>query len=156
MIPGKNDKNSYLVSVDTAGNTYLINLEGEVKIQKNGKWDADVFFIVTDLNSNGSKELLYISGDRAEAYSPDGKKGYSFKIDMQIGNFADVFSIKNKNYLVYLNQDKDKICVVDYQGKMLKNFPYPGNSGFLFYDINKDNNLELIRSEGNMLFISRF
>lgn len=156
MIFGKNDKTTYIISADTAGKTWFINFDGEVKFENIGKWTGNVIFMAGDLNNNGSRELIYISGNRLEAYNPDGKKGYNFKMDYSAGDLAELVSMKNKNYLAFLNSGNDQVVVIDQKGKLLQNFPFPGSSGFIFFDINNDNRNELIRSDGKMLYISRF
>jgi len=156
VLFGNKDKDTRMISVDTTGSTYFIDMEGEAQIKKLGKWEKEVLFSLTDLKNKGTKELLYFTDEAMVAYSTTGNIIRSVTLLTPPGRTPEIINLKNKNYLAYPDKENENICLIDISGNNVQSFPYAGSPGFLFFDINKDNITELIRSEGNILYLSRF
>ena len=80
----------------------------------------------------------------------------SIILDNPILDRPTYISIKKKNYIAYLNSETQSVFLVDYEGNIYRNFPIPCQSPFLLYDLNKDDNIELIGGKGITIFLSRF
>jgi hypothetical protein len=156
MKPDEELNKTSLISVDTNGKCYFVYPSGKAEIQQLGKWSSAMFFDYSDINNDGVKELLFAENNNIASFTTEGKAVMSIILDNPILDRPTYISIKKKNYIAYLNSETQSVFLVDYEGNIYRNFPIPCQSPFLLYDLNKDDNIELIGGKGNTIFLSRF
>lgn len=121
-----------LLTVDTRGNTAIINLN----LGKDHHIETTSKTLVT-LNEN--------------------KLGIKTKtVELDYGNYTKpkIFYLKDKIYVALTDLQSQKVYLYDSQGKLIPNFPVYGNAEITLDNIDKDQNLEFItKGDSNALVL---
>lgn len=121
-----------LISVDTSGNTSIVNLN----LSERHHLDATSKTLVTQ-----SENKLTIKGRTLE---------------LDYGNYTkpQIFYINDKIYVAITDLQSQKIYLYDSQAESIKNFPVYGNSKISLENIDKDRDLEfVVKGESNSILL---
>ena len=153
---GIDNEDTYLVSNDSAGNTFFINLADEVEVQRYGNFSPHAFFDYIDLNGDKEKDLIFVDQTSFLCFSKDGAILYSITLEAPSSYPPYFLKLDNNYYVATVNKKGNKLYMVDLNGVPERNFPVECNTPFEFFDLNEDGKIELIAGQGNRLYLSRF
>jgi hypothetical protein len=153
---GIQNEDTYLTSIDTAGNTYFINLADEVEVHRFGNFSKNVYFDYLDINADKEKDLIFVDQTSFLAFSKEGEILLSVALEAVPDYQPELLMLDDKYHIAYVNKEQKKLYLVNLQGVPDRNFPVAANTAFSFFDMNGDGKAELIAGEDNRLFLSRF
>ena len=153
---GVDNDDSYLISIDTSGNTFFISMTDAVEVQRFGNFSQEVFFDYVDLNADKEKDLIFVDQSSFLVFSKEGEILYSLSLEAPATFHPKLLKIEDHYQLAYVNKGMNKLYMSDLNGVPERNFPVECNTPFTFFDMNGDGKLELIAGKDNKIYLSRF
>ena len=153
---GIDKDDTYIIVLDTLGNTFFLYLNGKAEMQNFGKLSSNAFFDLVDINKNKESELLFFDRNIWTAFSAKGQILNSISMERSASIRPEYLFMNDNFYLAYVNKEFEKLYLTDISGRIEDNFPIKANAPFVFFDINKDGKPEIIGGYDNKLFLSRF
>ena len=143
VIPGDKFSGYNLVSVDTSGTLYGVDMQREIKRRDFKVSSGKVFFEYADLDANEKNEYIISNGKSIAAYEKE-KKPWKVKAESKITFAPQIFIVDGNPWIGYVSEDRNKIYLVSKSGKLYKDFPLTGNRPFVVQDFNSDGSYELV------------
>lgn len=153
---GIDKDDSYLISLDTAGNTWKIYLNGKTEISKLSNWSKEAWFLYADINNDKKQELIFVDGSSLVCYSNEMVAMFSASLQSVPTSKPEIIMLKNEILISYFNEFNNKLYLSDLQGMPKRNFPVDCGKYYNFYDLNKDESPDVIGSFENKIFVARY
>lgn len=153
---GIDKDDSYLISLDTAGNTWKIYLNGKKEMTKLANWSSETWFLYNDINNDKRNELIFIDKTSLVCYNNDLKIMNSVSLESFSTQKPELVLTKESYLLSYYNEFTGKLYLTDLQGIPQRNFPVDCSKYYNFYDLNKDDVPDLVGTSENKVFVARY
>ena len=140
---GKKLSDFSFVSVDTNGVLHRVTMEREITKRNYSTTDGKVFFEMADLDSNGKEQYIISNGKNISGYEKDKKK-WKIKTDHSLEYAPQLYPVDGHTWIGYVDAEKNKIYLVNHEGRKYRGFPLEGTMPFIIHDFNNDGSLELI------------
>jgi hypothetical protein len=120
-----------LITSDTTGSVYEIDLEGRVTKKFDLALDPNHFFIPADLDGNGKTEYIFTSKNTLLVYNAEGKLQFDerYPEDIQFAPIIYEFSKKDKK-IGLVATFSGRIYLLNNDGSLYQGFPLQGTSMF--------------------------
>ncbi|MEN8117027.1 MAG: DUF3352 domain-containing protein [Bacteroidota bacterium] len=120
-----------IVATDKTGKVYYIYFNGKYTEKKTGKFSAEHFFTIKDINGNSIPDFVFVDGRELKVMDENGKKIFSKKFDTNIRNRPNLYSFASSQKKIgIVEADENRIYLFDINGKLQEGFPLSGNSEF--------------------------
>jgi len=153
---GIDQNDSYIISLDSNGNTWKIYVNGKKEIQQLSKWTSDTWFLFTDINSDKKYEQVYFDKNTISFYEENSKVINSFEVRDRSGEKPQIICLNNNCLLAFYNTDNSNLYCYNLTGIPVRNFPVKISKYYSFYDLNGDNEIDLTGTNGRKIFVARF
>ncbi len=153
---GKDLPSTYLVSSDTSGQTYFINLKGEVDTSRYGNWGKNHYFDYLDINSDNKQEFIFSQDNRIKAYHEDSSQVFSLTLSDSLAYRPQFFKMEDRYRIGYVAESTQQIFLIEQDGTFYEGFPLKGTTPFEIADINADGAKELmVGGKDGMVYMYR-
>ena len=156
LINSKSLKEACFALTDMDGKVYLIGMDGTDKMIDFGKFPANHYFDVYDINADGVKEFIFTSGNQLKIVTQNNKLLTTITTQKPI-SFRPIFYefATNKFEVGIVTNDDEKIYLYKLDGKIEKGFPLKGTTQFSIKLLsNAENRLNLIVGSNNNFLYS--
>jgi hypothetical protein len=146
LEPQNSRTQARLVTTDINGTIYYVYFNGEVKTSQIRTFSPDHHFLYQDMNGDGLKDLIFLEDNKLEVFENSNKKmfEYEFKTSIEGPPIYFHFSQKDRK-LGLVSRDKNRIYLLNGNGKMHTGFPLQGSTRFSIGFLDEsDNNFNLI------------
>lgn len=142
---GYSFKETYLTSVDTAGLTHFVYMDGKHETKQIGDgWGKGVFFDYLDFSANGEKEFILAEDQRIVAYDKKGDVYFSVNAAAPLVYPPDYPKFFNGHKIAYVSPETDQLFLVNRLGQFYRGFPLKGSSPFTIGNVNLTDEKELL------------
>jgi hypothetical protein len=132
-----NDGNPRLISTDQTGKIHIQDFTGQAEMKEVGKFGANHRFSAEDIDGNGSPEYLFADGKKLTVFAVDGKKLFERSFPSTISETPFVCnSGAGISKIGLVVGGENKIYLLDKNGAIVRGFPLPGNTSFVFGKFN--------------------
>ena len=116
--------------------------------------DSIGFVYFTDIDRDGSIEIIAKGDSTIKAYKIDGNSIFNLKTPSRIDNSLSIYHFKNKNLVGMSSFSENKIYLAHTDGSIVYSFPLKGGSPFSIMDINNDGRYNLITVDKDGLMLN--
>jgi hypothetical protein len=141
FVPGVRKQKASFYATDSTGLIYSINLKGEVSELDVGRFPANHFFEVCDLNADRITDFIFTSGNQIQVFSREKTVQFLIKAEQPILNRPVLFEKESGKFKIgYVLPSKEKIYLHELNGTLYKGFPLKGNTQFSVILLNNSEN----------------
>ena len=129
---------SRFITTNSSGQVEYIYMDGSRETKNLKNYTANHYFLLKDIDGNGSNEYIFADNNRLEAFDANGKLLFSKQFDGRITEDIMMFSFSPTDIKLGITcRDNQKIYMVDNSGNVSKGFPLIGTTKFSIAVINK-------------------
>lgn len=127
---GKNRK-ARMVTTNSEGTVYFIYFDGQVKSVSYGDFSEDHYFMHEDLDSDGSKDMIFLDDNTLQVFKPSGDRIFKHDFKSKVNNEPIYFYFSyNDRKIGIVSREANRIYLFNNDGDMYKGFPLKGNTPF--------------------------
>jgi len=146
LKPGKNLKESTLITTDSTGKVTLLYFNDKLKTVDIGTFSPAHRFIHCDANSDQANDFVVVDGNEVAAFHQDGEAIYRIQLDSSITAFPlQHFRFSSSQVGIgVVSTNSNELWLIDEAGALSEGWPLKGGSPFSIGDINRDGKFEVI------------
>ena len=133
------------------GNVIGIDTEGDVEVVLPQAAAPGHYFIMKDLDRDGTPELILTEKNELEVLDIKGKRLFSFKIKGDISTVPDIYQFSSRDLKIGLtDREKNQIYLLNADGSLYEGFPLEGNTRYsIGYFTGSDSRFNLVVGSQN-------
>jgi len=122
-----NKNNTKIITTNTSGVLQFIKLDGSVTSLNIKNYTYDHYFILEDLNGDGSEELIFQDDNFLEVYSQNGKLLFNYYFEHDIIYPPSIFYFSKNDVKIGISaNEQNKTYLFSSNGKISNGFPIEG------------------------------
>ena len=128
---GDTIQNANIVTTDKQGEVHHFYFDGEVKSVNYNEYSEEHFFMHEDINSDGSKDMIFLDSKQIDVFEESGNKLFDHKFKNSIQHEPIYFHFSyNDRKIGVVSKKANKIYLFNSNGETYKGFPLEGNTPF--------------------------
>ncbi|PWG80868.1 DUF3352 domain-containing protein [Pararcticibacter amylolyticus] len=139
--PGKPE----LVTTDTSGTVYFINIDGTVSEKETGPWSPDHKFIFANVSSQASPEFIYFDKSQLNVFNQDGSPVYTYSFEQTVKTAPQLIMLKEGEFRPAFSSPNNMLFLFEEDGNLFRGFPVKGTGNF---------NIGYLRNDGIRYLLS--
>lgn len=154
LINARSRKEARLICSSTTGSVYSVTLDGKTRLLDFGKYPADHWFDVYDVDGDNIKDFVYTWSNSVKAVSQKNKDIFSISLPGKVSERPQFFSIFNDVGVGVTVGKENKIFLYNNKGELYNGFPLKGDTQFSVEVLDRrENKLNLtVGSKNNLLY----
>jgi len=154
LINPRSHKEAKFVITDVNGKVISIGLDGKTKETDLGRYPANHWFEMYDMDGDGVKDYVFAWGNNLKVISQKGNVIFNIATGSNLSKRPVFYDLPKHTVAIGLvTADDNKIYLYDRAGNLWKGFPLKGNTQFSLDVVkNSENRFNLmVGSENNLL-----
>lgn len=133
------------VTTNTQGTAYFLYLDGNLKKMPFEIFSKKHFFNYVDLTGNGYNEFVITDGTKTTVFNRDKQVLFTYNCPDKISEKQVIYKFSDDNVKIGLvSKSKNKIYLINKDGKLYNGFPLSGNSLFSISKMSKKEKFAII------------
>ena len=132
------------VTSNSSGEIKYIYSDGSCKSKKFNSFTANHYFVLRDIDGDGSNDYIFTDGDMLYVYNADGREKFSRCFDGTVGR-PSVYKFSDKDVRIGVVCKSDhKLYLLDNKGEICRGFPLYGATEFPIVKFNSNSRFSLL------------
>lgn len=148
----KTNTKGILLTSEEDGNLLYIAFDGALSRTDFGAFTNRHFFLYEDFNGDNDPDFIYLDGCELRVFDRFKNVLFSHTFDAEIHTKPICFDLaRNKRLLGIVSEKTHEICLIDSNGKMIRNSGLVGETPFALGSLHGANEINLLTGVGNSL-----
>jgi len=146
-----------LVGTDVEGSVYYNYFDGKVESKEMKTFDSGHYFEFQDLDKDGRRDFIYLTGNRLEVFKSNGEEMFVKKMDADITHPPAIYRFPgNEKKIGIVTRSREEIYLVNSDGSLYYGFPLRGRTMFSIGYLSGSNREFNLLVGGDNLFLYNY